>query len=360
MAIRTLSVCSGIGGLDLGLKIAEPRIRTVCYVEREAYSAATLVARMEEQALDSAPIWDDFTTLPSGLFREGLDLVAISPPCQPWSCAGKGLGENDPRDLWSTLCRFLRETDRPALFLENVAPFVKRAFPRVLPDLSAMGYSAEWGVFSNGALGAHHERKRLVLLAYTERFKLRLEQGRGGGESREGEADLGDPCQELANAPCQLRDRGRHAGEDWGQEHSDGVQELVDPLCSGWREGCTGGGVLSEDPSERRQELANANSLGGRQIPFALRGSQKDSTPHASDSRNPFWVPDQNPENWECWPEWCWPNLERLVRGETDGLPAWVVDANTNRTDRLRAVGNGFSPPVAAVAWRELTRRIME
>ena len=40
-----LSLCAGAGGLDLGLHIAHGGYRTVGYVEREAYAAATLVAR---------------------------------------------------------------------------------------------------------------------------------------------------------------------------------------------------------------------------------------------------------------------------------------------------------------------------
>ena len=42
-----LSLCSGAGGLDLGLHLALPGYRTVGYVERETYAAAILVARME-------------------------------------------------------------------------------------------------------------------------------------------------------------------------------------------------------------------------------------------------------------------------------------------------------------------------
>ena len=42
-----LSLCSGAGGLDHGITIAVPGYRTVGYVERETYAAATLVARME-------------------------------------------------------------------------------------------------------------------------------------------------------------------------------------------------------------------------------------------------------------------------------------------------------------------------
>lgn len=46
-----LSLCSGAGGIDLGLTIALPGYRTVGHVERETFAAATLVARMEDAAL---------------------------------------------------------------------------------------------------------------------------------------------------------------------------------------------------------------------------------------------------------------------------------------------------------------------
>ena len=51
MALRpfnVLSLFAGYGGLDLGIRLAVPGARTVGYVEREAYAAACLVARMEE------------------------------------------------------------------------------------------------------------------------------------------------------------------------------------------------------------------------------------------------------------------------------------------------------------------------
>ncbi len=48
---RILSICIGAGGLDLGVRLALPDARTVCYVEREAFAVANLVAAMLGPAL---------------------------------------------------------------------------------------------------------------------------------------------------------------------------------------------------------------------------------------------------------------------------------------------------------------------
>lgn len=62
--INVLSLFSGVGGLDIGAHVGFQALgeaaRTVAYCERDPYAAATLVARMEAQALDTAPVWDDW------------------------------------------------------------------------------------------------------------------------------------------------------------------------------------------------------------------------------------------------------------------------------------------------------------
>ncbi len=70
-----LSLCAGVGGLDLGLILACPGYRTVGYVEREAFAAALLVARMDDAALDRAPLWDDVASFNGRPWRGGVDIV---------------------------------------------------------------------------------------------------------------------------------------------------------------------------------------------------------------------------------------------------------------------------------------------
>ena len=70
-----LSLCAGVGGLDLGLVLACPGYHTVGYVEREAFAAALLVARMDDAALDRAPVWDDVASFDGRPWRGGVDIV---------------------------------------------------------------------------------------------------------------------------------------------------------------------------------------------------------------------------------------------------------------------------------------------
>lgn len=44
-AFNVLSLCSGIEGIGLGIKMAIPDARIVCHVEAEIYNVAVLAAR---------------------------------------------------------------------------------------------------------------------------------------------------------------------------------------------------------------------------------------------------------------------------------------------------------------------------
>ena len=168
MALRAISVCAGIGGLDLAVRLAAPGARTVVYVERELWAVAHLAREMEAARLDQAPVWSDARTFDGRPWRGAVDLVMGGIPCQPHSLAGLRAGHRDDRDLWRDFCRILDETGAPACFLENVPGLLTSAddagrrggaFHAILDDLAALGFDAEWDVVGARDVGAPHRRR---------------------------------------------------------------------------------------------------------------------------------------------------------------------------------------------------------
>ena len=123
MAVRSpriLSICTGAGGLDLGVKLACPAARTVCYVEREAFAVAELVAAMEAACLDEAPVWSDLGSFDGTAWRGRVDWLIGGIPCQPHSTASnQRRGADDERDLWPAAARVIREVQPAVVFLET-------------------------------------------------------------------------------------------------------------------------------------------------------------------------------------------------------------------------------------------------
>jgi len=158
-----LSLCAGAGGIDLGLTIACRGYRTVCYVERESYAAATLVARMEDAALDKAPVWDDVASFDGRPWRGTVDILTGGYPCQPFSIAGQRKGAEDPRHLWPHFARIIGECQPEWVFLENVANHLNLGYREVRGELEELGYGVTEPSVCRGADGLAHRVDRLRL-----------------------------------------------------------------------------------------------------------------------------------------------------------------------------------------------------
>jgi site-specific DNA-cytosine methylase len=160
-----LSLFSGQGGFDLAAHRAGLRFDGHFFSEVDGYAAGLFQKRFPE----AVPLGDarsiDYGKLPKGEW-----VVTGGFPCQPHSVAGKREAAQDKRDLWPECARMLREL-RPGLALfENVAGLLSSDrglfFNRVLSDISASGYDAEWQIISAFDVGAQHLRKRVWIVVY--------------------------------------------------------------------------------------------------------------------------------------------------------------------------------------------------
>ena len=167
--ITVLSLCTGYGGLELGLSRALSNPLRVVAVEVEAYALANLAAKAQENKLAIEAMWPDLKTFPAKEFSGCFDFVIAGYPCQPFSCAGKRQGESDPRHLWPHIARIVQAVRPVWCFFENVSGHLTLGFPEVYRSLRTMGYKVEAGLFSAAECGAPHGRKRLFVLAYSER-----------------------------------------------------------------------------------------------------------------------------------------------------------------------------------------------
>jgi len=147
--------------------------RTVCYVEWNKYAVEVLKARIRDGYLDDAPIWDDANKFDGKPWARLVDVVSAGFPCQPFSVAGKGLAENDPRNGWPATIRILREVRPRIAWLENVPGLLsKRYFGTILGELAEAGYDAKWDCVSAEETGAPHKRERLWIVAHAASQRL--------------------------------------------------------------------------------------------------------------------------------------------------------------------------------------------
>ena len=87
-------------------------------------------------------------------------------PCQPFSTAGRGKGEQDERHLWPEFYRLIAQCKPATVFGEQVASKLGRAWlARVQTDLETLGYATAGADLCAAGVGAPHPRQRLYWVA---------------------------------------------------------------------------------------------------------------------------------------------------------------------------------------------------
>lgn len=163
--VNELALFAGAGGGILGGQLLG--WRTVCAVEYDCYAASVLVQRQNDGILQPFPVWDDVRTFDGKPWRGIVQVVSGGFPCTDISVAGKGAGiDGEHSGLWSEMARIIGEIRPRYVLVENSPALTVRGLGRVLGDLAAMGYDAEWGVLGAVHSGAPHKRDRIWIVAH--------------------------------------------------------------------------------------------------------------------------------------------------------------------------------------------------
>jgi DNA (cytosine-5)-methyltransferase 1 len=266
--------------------------RTVCAVELNAYCRRVLLNRQRDGLLDPFPIWDDIHTFDGRPWRGHIEVITGGFPCQDVSAAGKGAGLAGERS--GLWFEMLRVID------EVRPPFV---FAENSPNLRTRGL----GTVIKGLTGLGYGVRWCVL-----------------GARHVGAPHRRDRMWILAPASSeQLRDepRGRGGSNGYGktEPRNDGTAGNVADADSdhggSWRPRRPYSGCSREQ--EPIEQMADADSQ---------------STVRFTESR-------EKRDPWQTEPD---------VGRVANGVAA--------RVDRLKAIGNGQVPSVAALAWEILTK----
>lgn len=167
MKLTHFSLCSGIGGIDLAAEWAG--FETIGQCEVDEYASKVLAKNFK-----GVKNYGDIRTITAsrlerdGIFGGGITVLSAGIPCQPYSLAGKGLGDCDIRDLEQELVRIIREVKPRWVLVENTPGLFarknQRYFNRILSDISEVGYSVAWGMWGACDVGAPHRRERVFIV----------------------------------------------------------------------------------------------------------------------------------------------------------------------------------------------------
>jgi DNA (cytosine-5)-methyltransferase 1 len=316
------SLFAGIGGFDLGFERAGYDIRW--QVEIDPWARAVLAKHWPHVHRH-----DDIRT--AGAHNlEAVDVLCGGFPCQDISLAGKGagMGEGTRSGLWSEYARIIRELRPRYVVVENVAALLARGLGRVVGDLAACGYDAEWDCIPAAAVGAPHRRDRLWLVAYTNGGRFEA------SHSGEWPVSIVDACSDVPDTNDAARWwRAQQGAGGHGRSGVDGTPCDVADTNSGrrvrvWQQEPTGqqgarGHVAYGCGTGRASTTPHdADGVGIRLQGLIFAGAAARPTYRSSLRRRTGWWENE-------------PNVGRVAHG----VPA--------RVDRLRGLGNAIVPQIA-------------
>jgi DNA (cytosine-5)-methyltransferase 1 len=328
--LRVLSLFAGIGGFDLGLE-RTGGFKTVAFCEIDPFCRRVLAKHWPE-----VPCYHDVRELAAEQIGP-VDVICGGFPCQDISTAGTGAGIDGKRSgLWSEYARLIGELRPRYVIVENVAALLGRGLGRVLGDLAALGYDAEWDCIPASAIGAPHRRDRIWIVAYPS-----LVLGDGGEHNRRGYCESAVPLPEL-------RDRGGH--ENVANSNGRDDTERLD------RRANSGTASPSESGHARKGQTSHGQRL------WSKFGPGRSSVADAERGRL------ESGHEQRAWPPAILATAYGRHRGGREFGEAWRTEPDVGRVaygvpdamDRLKSLGNAVVPQISELIGRAILAAIAD
>lgn len=259
--MRELALFAGAGGGILaGVLLGW---ECVCAVEIDAFARSVLLARQRDGSLPWFPVWDDITTFDAKPWRGRVEVVSGGFPCTDISVAGRGDGiDGEQSGLWAHMARVVRDVRPRVVFVENSPALTSLGLGRVLGDLAALGFDAEWGVLGAADVEANHWRERIWILAHTDGGRELQPQGGVTNERRRfSDCNSASPwARSRAAQPGVCRENARLAEEldahRWGDWREWDIPATVGKLPDrAARLRCLGNGQVPQCAAEAFRQL---------------------------------------------------------------------------------------------------------
>lgn len=161
--MKVVSLFSGIGGFELGIKNSRLKAEVVFSSEIDKYATASYLSNFHNNNLKG-----DITKI-SEKDIPNHDLLVAGFPCQAFSIAGKQKGFNDIRGtLFFDVTRILKEKKPKYFLLENVKNLVVhdggKTFKTIIKALNQIGYTVDFTIINSVEAGLPQNRERTYII----------------------------------------------------------------------------------------------------------------------------------------------------------------------------------------------------
>jgi len=392
--VKVLDLFSGIGGFSLGFE-STGYFQTTKFVEMDKYCKQIL-----EKNFPGIPIEEDIRNVKGKEFEA--DVITGGFPCQPFSVAGRQKGTSDDRYLWPEMFRLIKEIKPKWVVGENVSGLINlqegMVLRQVQDDLEGEGFEVQCFIIPASGIGAWHQRKRVWIVAHSERNgqlaskkrgsikKTISEKQEGSNHSlnTEGTSSVSTTKTNVANTESIRGREPRDVNKEKRNKESistqsNGCSKNVsdsESMRSGGRSGKErgpeerklqqieqeGSSLRSEVEGCRTQDVSNTNSgqrigeneevqTGRQTIASGGTGDVPNTESLRTQGLWTFWKQESNPHGEEelsmCESEdrkKSWWEIESNLCGVPDGLS---YELDKARAPRIKALGNSIVPQIA-------------